>query len=68
MDFSIPPSLLMVKNFDSRVGTDSREEVKRISSPFGVQPVTISGLGCQVSRVGCPPSVGIRYTSVFPSY
>ena len=65
---SIPPFLDILKKRDSFVGTFSLVEVKRTCCPSGVHPVTRSGPGCQVSRFGSPPSTGMTYTSVFPSY
>ena len=38
------------------------------TSPFGVQPMTKSRRPSHVSRRGLPPSSGMTYTSVGPSY
>src|SRR5215510_6882887 len=45
-----------------------RGDVKSTPDPSGVNSCTISRPGCHVSRVGAPPSTGIRYTSTLPSY
>ena len=56
-----------VKNFAPR-GAFSRLDEKTTRCPSGVQPWTMSGPGCHVSRRGSPPSTGTTYTSVLPPY
>src|SRR4051812_42068371 len=63
-----PPSMGTVKKRGCPEGALSRPEENTIRFPSGVHPSTRSAPGCQVSRFGCPPSEGTRYTFVFPLY
>src|SRR5256885_15214876 len=63
-----PPSGDTVKNRGAPVGALSRPDANTIRLPSGVHPSTRSSPGCHVSRFGCPPSAGTRYTLVFPLY
>src|SRR5262249_19989356 len=69
MGSSDPPATGTVQNLGAPVGAQvARVEANTIDLPSGVQPSTTSGLGCQVSRFGSPPSADTTYTSRLPSY
>jgi len=62
-----PPSSPTVNSSENREYA-VRPEAKSTRLPSGVHPITASGAGCQVRRLGSPPSAGITNTSTLPSY
>ena len=45
----------------------ARPDANMTLAPSAVHPCTVSAAGCQVSRLGSPPSTGTTYTSVLPA-
>ncbi len=66
---STPPAAGTVQNLAAALGAQlALPEEKRTAVPSAVQPCTVSAPGCQVRRLGSPPSAGTTYTSVLPAY
>ena len=63
-----PPSIDTVHGLVCPAGADARFETKTTRRLSGVQPMTLLPEGCQVSRLGSPPSTGTRYTDSVPAY
>src|SRR5512132_4281015 len=66
---STPPSIETVQKRGAPLGDHvAREEENMIDLPSGIHPCTVSAPGCQVSRLGSPPSALTTYTSRLPAY
>src|SRR5262252_7999165 len=69
MGSSGPPAAGTVQNRGAAAGAHvARLDANTIDFPSGVQPSTMSGPGCHVSRRGSPPSAETTYTSRLPAY